>query len=65
MKIKRRNGRSAGKLVRTGKKGANRLKFSGRIGRRALKRGRYRAVITATDAAGNRSAPRRVKFRIV
>ena len=60
--IKRRNGRSAGKLVRTGKKGANRLKLSGRIGRRALGRGRYRAVITATDAAGNRcKAPRRVK----
>ena len=65
VRIKRRNGRSAGKLVRTAKKGANRLKFSGRIGRRALKRGRYLAVITATDAAGNRSAPRRVKFRVV
>ena len=65
LRIKRRNGRSAGKLVRTAKKGANRLKFSGRIGRRALKRGRYSAVITAIDAAGNRSAPRRVKFRVV
>ena len=65
VKILRRNGRSAGKLVRTGKKGANTLKFSGRIGRRALKRGRYRAVITATDAAGNRSAAKSVRFRVV
>jgi hypothetical protein len=65
VKVVRRNGRSAGKLVRTGNKGANTLKFSGRIGRRALKRGRYRAVITATDAAGNRSTPRRVNFRVV
>jgi hypothetical protein len=65
VRIVRRNGRSAGKLMRTAKKGANTVKFSGRIGRRALKRGRYRAVIVATDAAGNRSAPRRVKFRVV
>ena len=65
VRILRRNGRRAGKLVRTGKKGANKVTFSGRIGRRALKRGRYRAVIVATDAAGNRSAPRRVKFRVV
>jgi hypothetical protein len=63
--ILRRNGRSAGKLMRMGKTGANTLKFSGRIGRRALKRGRYRAVITATDAAGNRSAAKRVSFRVV
>jgi hypothetical protein len=61
----RRNGRSAGKLTRTGKKGANTIKFSGRIGRKALSRGRYRAVITATDAAGNRSAARSVNFRLV
>jgi hypothetical protein len=65
VKIVRRNGRRAGRLERTAKKGANRIAFSGRIGRRALKRGRYRAVIVATDAAGNRSAPRRVKFRVV
>jgi hypothetical protein len=29
--------------MRTAKKGANTLKFSGRIGRGALTRGRYRA----------------------
>jgi hypothetical protein len=65
VKILRRNGKSAGKLTRTAKKGANTLKFSGRIGSKALKRGSYRAVITATDAAGNRSATRSVKFRVV
>ena len=41
------------------------IKFTGRIRRKALKRGRYRASITATDATGNRSKPRRASFRIV
>ena len=45
--------------------GANRIKFSGRIGRRALRRGRYRATLVATDEAGNRSTPRSVRFRVV
>jgi hypothetical protein len=45
--------------------GANRIAFRGRIGRRALKLGSYRATITTTDPAGNRSAPRRASFRIV
>ena len=57
--------RAAGKLTRTGKSGLNTIAFSGRIGTRALKAGRYRAVITATDAAGNRSAAKTVGFRIV
>ncbi len=42
-----------------------RKKFSGRIGRRSLKPGRYRATLTARDAAGNVSAPRRLRFRVV
>jgi hypothetical protein len=45
--------------------GQNSTPFSGRIGRRALKPGRYRARLAATDAAGNRSAERRVAFRVV
>jgi hypothetical protein len=57
--------RAAGRLTRSAKAGRNSLVFSGRIGRKALKRGRYSAAITATDAAGNRSAPRRVSFRVV
>jgi len=45
--------------------GADSVKFSGRIGRRALRPGRYRATITATDPSGNGSKPRSVSFRIV
>jgi hypothetical protein len=55
----------AGTLTRTGKVGKNRVKFSGRIGSKALKRGKYRLTITATDPAGNKSKPKRLKFRIV
>jgi hypothetical protein len=44
--------------------GANTIPFSGRIGTRALAPGRYRATITATDAAGNRSAVKRASFSI-
>lgn len=43
----------------------NTHKFSGRIGRRKLAAGRYRAVLVATDLAGNASKPKRVAFRIV
>jgi Tol biopolymer transport system component len=47
--------------------GQNTLRFAGRLSRRKrLKLGTYRVVIGATDAAGNRSTPRRTKtFRIV
>jgi hypothetical protein len=54
-----------GTLSRAGKQGANSHRFSGRIGRRALRPARYRASLTATDKAGNRSSVRRVRFRIV
>ena len=47
------------------KQGPNRVAFSGRLGKRKLQRGRYRATLAAVDAAGNRSAPRRVNFRVV
>ena len=56
--------RRIGTLRRTGAKGSNRIRFSGRIGRRALRPGRYRAVLSATDAAGNRSTLRRTRFRV-
>jgi hypothetical protein len=55
---------SVGTLRRSGAKGANSIRFSGKIGRRALRPGRYRAVISATDAAGNRSPRSRTAFRI-
>ena len=56
--------RGVGTLRRSGTGGPNRTRFTGRIGRRALRPGRYRLVITATDAAGNRSAPKTTRFRI-
>ncbi len=57
--------RRAGTLTfRNRPAGANRIAFHGRIGRRALAVGSYRATITATDAAGNRSRPRRASFRV-
>jgi hypothetical protein len=55
---------SAGTLRRSGAKGANSIRFTGRIGTRALGPGRYRATITASDAAGNRSARSSTAFRI-
>jgi hypothetical protein len=54
-----------GTLTRAGAAGANSVKFTGRIGRRALKPGSYRVSITATDAAGNRSKPKTLSFRVV
>ena len=45
--------------------GRNRKRFSGRIARRRLSPGRYRATLVATDVAGNASKPKRVAFRVV
>jgi hypothetical protein len=56
----------AGALTRRNQgPGRVRTRFSGRIGRRKLAPGRYRATLGATDAAGNRAAVRRVSFTIV
>jgi hypothetical protein len=57
--------RVVGRLIRSARNGVNPLRFSGRIGSKALKPGRYRAVMMATDAAGNRSAPASVSFRVL
>ena len=45
--------------------GPSGFKFSGRIGDRKLKAGRYRLVGMATDAAGNLSTVVRAPFRII
>lgn len=45
--------------------GSVKLTFRSRIAGRRLTPGRYRFVVTATDAAGNRSAPRTVGFRTI
>jgi hypothetical protein len=57
--------RSAGTLKRAAHAGRNRIAFRGRIGRRALKPGRYVAIAQATDSAGQRSAKRRVRFTLL
>jgi hypothetical protein len=55
--------RRRGRLFRAGRAGANRVFFTGRIGRRALPAGRYRATITATNTGGP-SRPRTTNFRV-
>ena len=64
--VKRRRYRRFGRFALSGVAGANRHAFTGRIGRkRALKPGRYRAVLVATDRGGLSSQPRRLKFKVV
>jgi CSLREA domain-containing protein len=57
------------KLLRSAAAGGNSVRFSGRVlarGRaRTLRPGRYRARLQAVDAAGNRSAPATIRFRVV
>ena len=56
----------AGTLVRKRTKaGANRVPFSGRMGKRALRPGTYRATLTASDPSGRRSKPLILTFRVV
>jgi hypothetical protein len=54
-----------GQIQRSAAAGQVAIPFSGRIGRKALKTGSYRAVVTARDAAGNVSQRRRAAFKIV
>jgi hypothetical protein len=53
-----------GALRRSSAAGGNRVPFSGRLRGRALAPGRYRLTLVARDAAGQRSAPVRRRFRI-
>ncbi len=61
-KLWKSTGRS---LTRQGLQGPNSIAFSGRLGRKALSIGAYRARITATDAARNRSKTATLTFAIV
>lgn len=54
-----------GSLRRHEAAGRGSIRFSGKLGRKALRPGRYRALVTAVDAAGHRSSPQRVTFTIV
>jgi hypothetical protein len=56
--------RTVGRIKRAGVRGPNGIRFRGRIGRRTLGPGRYRAVIAAVDAGGNRSTQKRTRFRV-
>jgi hypothetical protein len=51
-------------LIRAAVAGANSIAFTGRIGHKALRPGRYRAIVTATDQAGT-SAARSIGFTVV
>jgi glucose/arabinose dehydrogenase len=48
----------------TGKRGPNRLSFTGRIGGRTLAPGHYRLVLHASNGAGNRAKPVHARFSI-
>ena len=54
----------AGRFAVASSSGANSHRFSGRIGRRALRPARYLATLVATDDAGNASTSRQLKFRV-
>ena len=57
---------AAGSLLKPNlRPGAQRVRFGGRVGSRALRPGAYRATIVATDPGGNRSRAAEVTFRIV
>jgi hypothetical protein len=57
---------TAGRLTFTGHDGTNKVAFQGRVSpKKKLKPGRYTLVITATDPAGARSAPKSLSFTIV
>jgi hypothetical protein len=54
-----------GTLTRAGLSGADQVGFSGRLGHRKLAPGSYRLVMRATDAAGNHSTAKTLRFTIV
>ena len=56
---------SRGTLTRTSHQGANTVAFSGRIGSKPLRPGRYQATLTATNAAGKKTSPQTVYFTVV
>ena len=57
--------RVAGRFSQAGVSGHNGRRFRGRIAGKRLGAGRFRARFVAVDGAGNRSAPHRLRFRIV
>jgi len=54
-----------GRFAQQAAAGANTKAWSGRLGRKRLRPGRYRATLVATDQAGNASVPKRLRFTVV
>jgi hypothetical protein len=54
-----------GTLTRTSHQGVNSVAFTGKIGSKGLRPGRYQAKLTATDGAANTSKPKTISFKIV
>jgi DNA-binding beta-propeller fold protein YncE len=55
----------AGRFAAQGKAGKNTKKFSGRIAKKKLAAGSYRATLVATDPSKNASKPARASFTVV
>lgn len=64
--VVKRRGRRVGTIRRRGlSAGRHKIRFNGRLKGRKLRPGRYLAVLTATDGAGNVSRPRTIRFRVL
>jgi hypothetical protein len=57
--------RSVGEFAQLGSAGANERRFRAKIRTRRLRPGTFEARLRAVDAAGNRSAPKTIGFRVV
>jgi uncharacterized delta-60 repeat protein len=55
----------AGGFARDGDAGANRFRFTGRLNARRLRSAHYRALLSAVDAAGNRSNRAQASFTVL
>jgi hypothetical protein len=66
---RRSDGRRLGSFVRPAAAGRNGVRFAGRLHLRgrtvSLAPGRYRLTLVARDPSGNRSAARRLPFRVM
>jgi hypothetical protein len=57
--------RTVGRFMQLGAEGANERRFRARIRTRRLRPGTFKALLRASDAAGNRSALESIGFRVV
>ena len=64
-RVSKRGSVSLRRLAQSGRKGRNTKLYSGTFSDRPLRPGLYRAVLEATDRAGNASYPKTVSFRVL